>query len=66
MKQPANVKKLETFLGILTSLARYILNLSQKSANLKNLLKKNSVWYWDKNAENVFTNLKNILVAAPL
>lgn len=66
MKQPSNVKELETFLGMLTYLGRYIPNLSQKTEKLRLLTKKNTVWHWDENTNKAFNELKNILTAAPV
>ncbi|XP_018402108.1 PREDICTED: uncharacterized protein K02A2.6-like [Cyphomyrmex costatus] len=66
MKQPTHVKELETFLGMLTYLGRFIPNLSQKSTKLRNLTKRNTVWLWDQNAEQAFNDLKNSLSTAPV
>ncbi|XP_018364694.1 PREDICTED: uncharacterized protein K02A2.6-like, partial [Trachymyrmex cornetzi] len=66
MKQPANVKELETFLGMLTYLGKFIPNLSQKTTKLRNLTKRNTVWLWDQNAEQAFNDLKNSLISAPV
>lgn len=66
MKSPNNHKELETFLGMLTYLVRYIPKLSQKTICLRHLLKKNTDWIWDQNTENTFIELKNILITAPI
>lgn len=43
MKPPTNSKELETVLGMITYLGRYIPNLSQQSAILRDLIKKNRI-----------------------
>lgn len=66
MKHPTNVKELETFLGMLTYLERFLSNLSQKTDNLRKLFRKNSEWIWDSNSQKAFTDLKRVLTAAPV
>lgn len=68
MKQLSKVKELETFLGMLTYLERFIPILSQKTTKLRNLTKKNSVWLWDQNAtrKQAFDDFKNGIITAPV
>lgn len=66
MKTPKNKKELETFLGMLTYVSRFIPNLAIKNEVLRNLLKKDSLWHWDGNTEKVFNELKETLCKAPV
>lgn len=66
MPAPSNKKELETFLGMITYVSRYIPHLSEVNSVLRNLIKKNSDWTWDANANNSFNQLKNLLIKAPV
>jgi len=47
-------------------LGTYIPNLASESSILRDLLKKNSLWQWDKNYEKVFCHLKNLISTFPV
>nr|XP_039255361.1 uncharacterized protein K02A2.6-like [Styela clava] len=47
MPVPENVKDLQRFLGVITYLAKFIPNLSQIAAPLRNLLEKDLLQCWD-------------------
>ncbi|KAK9711483.1 RNase H-like domain found in reverse transcriptase [Popillia japonica] len=68
MKRPANVKELQTFLGMINYLSRFINNIAKETAPLRLLLKKESVWSWDDNSpqECAFRKLKNLISEAPV
>ena len=66
MKPPKNVKELETFLGMVTYVSRFIPNVSEKTSILRNLLRKNIVWRWDIMHENAFNEIKQILSKQPV
>lgn len=48
MKEPDNVKTLESFLSITTYVAKFIPNVSQITAPLRELTKKGVIWHWGK------------------
>lgn len=66
MKQPKNKEELDTFLGMITYVGRFVPNLSEKNATLRNLKKKNVIWHWDANAQKSFLDLKTALTQAPV
>ncbi|GFS74135.1 retrovirus-related Pol polyprotein from transposon 17.6 [Trichonephila clavipes] len=45
---------LQRFLGMVTYLAKFTPHLSNLTHNLRQLLKKDSVWIWDTNTERDF------------
>jgi hypothetical protein len=49
MKPPNNKKELMTFLGFIQYFAKFIPNLSDINAPLRELLTKDIAWHWDKN-----------------
>ncbi|KFM57554.1 Transposon Ty3-I Gag-Pol polyprotein, partial [Stegodyphus mimosarum] len=63
---PKNVKELETFLGMITYVSRFIPNVSELTSCLRDLLKKHVVWNWNAVHEKTFRKLKNILVNKPV
>ena len=49
LKQPNNEKELKSLLGATQYLSKYIDNLSAQTDSLRQLLKKNNNWIWQKN-----------------
>lgn len=66
MKIPDNTKDLERFLGLVNYIGRFVPNLSNKTYELRQLLKKDVEWHWTDQHQNEFDSLKNILVDAPV
>ena len=56
MTKPSNTKELETFLGFIQYLAKFLPNMTEVSAPLRKLLKKNTAWHWEKQQEDTFNN----------
>jgi hypothetical protein len=65
MPTPQNRGELETFLGIMVYLAKFIPNLSSLSAPLRTLLEKGVEWSWQTEQENSFKRLKEAATTAP-
>lgn len=65
MPPPKDKKGLQRFLGMVTYMCKFIENLSEKTASLRILLKKDSVFCWSDVQAKAFNNLKNILSSAP-
>ena len=63
---PTNVQELSRFMGMVTYLARFIPNLSNKNSNLRNLLKKNNQWLWTEQHTREFNDLKGLLGSTPV
>ena len=57
--------ELRTFLGMVEYIGRYIPCLSEANSILRNLIKKDTDWIWDANADKAFNDLKILLTNAP-
>ncbi|XP_063635188.1 uncharacterized protein K02A2.6-like [Cydia splendana] len=66
MPTPQNVKDVERFLGLVTYVSNFIPNFSEKSAKLRELLRKDIEWHWDKNHEDCFKELRTCLTSSPV
>lgn len=66
MKEPSNKKELQTFLGIITYVTKFIPNLSDKSHSLRELLRKDSVFIWGDRQKTDFDKLKQTLITKPV
>ncbi|GFY59104.1 retrovirus-related Pol polyprotein from transposon 17.6 [Trichonephila inaurata madagascariensis] len=56
---------LQRFLGMVTYLAKFTPHLSNLTNNLRQLLKKDSVWIWDTNTERDFKLVKQTIMKYP-
>lgn len=66
MSKPSNIKELSRFLGMLTYLSPFIEHYSEKTENLRTLLKKDTVWQFNEIHEKEFEHLKKIISNAPV
>lgn len=66
MPTPANREGLQRFLGVVTHLSKFIPNMSQKSAPLRQLLQKDVEWSWGQVEDDAFTSLKTAISSAPV
>ena len=66
MKQPTTVKELQTFLGFVTYLGKFIPNMSTITAPLRTLLEKDTAWHWNAEQESSFQELKSIASSEPV
>ena len=66
MKKPEDAKDMQRFLGMVTYLAKWVPNLSEKTAPLRELTKKGVQWIWSKGVEVAFNQLKQLLMDAPV
>ena len=60
MKTPENKKELQTFLGFVNYLGKFIENPSEKSEPSRKLLQKDVGWLWEKDQETAFETLKQV------
>ena len=65
MKSPNNTKELRSFLGAIQYLANFLLKLSEKTDQLRKLLKKNEPWTWGEEREKDFKQIKQMLTEKP-
>ena len=63
---PQNLTQLRAFLGLASYYRRFIKNFSQTATPLYNLLKKDINYEWTEERQQVFQQLKNRLISAPL
>ena len=66
MPYPENVKGLQRFLGTVNYLAKFIPTLSERTASIRELLEKNTIWCLDDKHKADIDTLKKLVTAAPL
>ena len=66
MPPPTNVKELQTLLGFDQNLAKFIANMSEITAPLRQLLEKDIQWQWDLEQQSAFDLLKDKVTHAPV
>ena len=66
MKAPTNMKELQTFLGFVQYLAKFLPNMSDISAPLRQLLHKEVEWHWENEQEKSFQTLKKMCTNTPV
>ena len=62
MTKPTNIKELQSFLGSVNYLSKFIPYLSDNKKPLQDLLKKENDFVWLKHHDNAFTKLKGAIV----
>ncbi|UYV72214.1 K02A2.6-like [Cordylochernes scorpioides] len=65
MPRPQDKKAFQRFLGMVTYLAKFLPNLSDKTANMRLLLRKNEPWVWNDLRDRDYRDLKLQLTSAP-
>lgn len=63
---PQNKKELERLIGMLTYVSKFVKNFADKTAPLRNLLKKDVVFEWNMEQQEAFEQLKISLSSAPV
>ncbi|CAC5360352.1 unnamed protein product [Mytilus coruscus] len=66
LKKPENKKELQTFLGFITYLSKFLSNMSDVSAPLRVLLEEKNEWCWEKEQDTSFNKLKDMATNAPI
>lgn len=65
LQPPSDKKALQRILGMFNYLSKFIPNYSDLTKPLRNLLKKDALFYWDENLSKNFEIIKTKLVKAP-
>ena len=65
LNPPTNTKTLKSFLGAIQYFAKFIPNLSEKTDNMRQLLKKNTKWEWTEERNTDFNKIKKELTSQP-
>ena len=58
VKEPENVPDVRGFLGMVNQLMKFVPNLAEKSKPLRDLPRKDVLWTWGKDQQDVFISLK--------
>lgn len=66
LKEPNNRKDLQSFLGMINYLRRFIPNLSELVTPFRVLLKKDILWEWGLIQQKSFDQLKEVLCSLPM
>ena len=66
MSPPENKSEQIIFLGFINYLTKFIPHMSEVSANLRQLLEKNTLWHWDEQQQSSFPKLKIMTPNAPI
>jgi hypothetical protein len=66
MPAPTNVPELRRFLGLVNHQAKYLQNLAELTAPLRELLKKEIQWTWSTPQKAAFESIKRALTEAPV
>ena len=65
LEPPTNTKTLKSFLGAIQYFAKFIPNLSEKTDNMRQLLKKGTKWEWTTDPNSDFNKIKQELTSLP-
>lgn len=65
LKSPTNIKE-RRILGMISSVSRFIPNVTEITAPLRNLLKKNIEFIWSKEHEDALSTIKTYLISEPV
>ena len=65
MREPQNIAELQTILGMISYVAKFIPHLSDLNAPLREL-KKSKEWLWGSKEQNAFERIKRALTSKPL
>jgi hypothetical protein len=63
---PKNQKQLKSFLGLSSWMRTFINSYSKRTFRLRELLKKDSTWQWDKAHESQFNDIRTALISDPV
>ena len=66
MSAPTSKQEIQRFLGMVTYLAKWIPDLSEKSAPLRILLDHKVAWQWNTEQLNAFEQLQKVLTTQPV
>ena len=66
MEKPTCKAELQRFLGMITYQAKFIPDLSTRTAPLRELLNKNNEWSWSERQDSAWQELKTTLITAPV
>ena len=66
MPPPNNVQETRTFLGMVNHLGKFAEQLADKTKPIRDLVKKETEWYWGPAQQTAFDEVKKTLANAPI
>ena len=66
MPAPTDVQSVRRFLGLVQYVAKFIPNMADLTAPLRELTKNDVAWHWDKPQKDSFDRLKQVLSSTPV
>ena len=66
MEEPKDISELQTFMGLVQYLGKFIPNLSEVTAPLRKLQEKDVIWHWHAEQQQSFNKLKQLITEAPV
>ncbi|GBG89728.1 hypothetical protein CBR_g49580 [Chara braunii] len=63
---PRTLTELRSFLGLANNCRKFVRNFSTIAAPLRQLLKKEAIWQWDKDCTSALKKLKHALIEYPV
>ena len=66
MAIPESAEDLRRFLGVITYLEKFVPNMSQLAAPLRQLLEKDILWHWTNVHNEAFMKLKTVITQTPV
>ena len=66
MPSPSNKTELQRFLGMVTYLGKFVPNLSDETAPLRQLLEKDVIWHFDERHDKAVKTLKGLVTSSPV
>ena len=66
LSPPCNIQHIQCLQGMVKFLWRFVVNFSNLTKGFKRLLKKDTPFYWDEQAQESFDALKKALAMAPM
>lgn len=66
MPEPKNVKEVQTFLGMITYLAKFLPSLSTIAEPLRELARDDAEFVWDTKQRNCFEKLRLMVMSSPV
>ena len=66
MPRPADKAGIQRLLGMLNYVSKFVPNMSDLTAPLRELLHQDVEWHWEEQQETSFKNVKEALVLSPV
>ncbi len=61
---PSNITELQRFMGMVNQLGKFVPGLAEINEPLRQLLRKDTTWYWGKAQQSSFQRVKDLLLSS--